>query len=273
MRHKVTVTRLPPSLPTSASLFLDFDGTMVPLAPRPQDVMVPSWVLPTLQALQQKLGGALAVVSGRPLAAIDAYLHPLLLAGAGCHGAEQRDTHGHVQLRVAEPPASVVSCAHALAAQHAGLLVERKTSGLTLHFRLNPSVGAMCRTQLTQALAAVPNAALTWELIDGHEVCELKQRAVSKGTAVRDCLAEAPFAGRLPVFVGDDVTDEDGIHAAQVAGGFGIRVGPGNSQARYRLRDTDAVAAWLTQAAGAHLDRVHRDAQSSCTGSEERSPR
>mgnify|MGYP006335338847 CR=1 FL=1 len=237
----------PPALPSSASLFLDFDGTLVRLAPRPQDVAVAAWVVPTLQSLTQKLEGALAIVSGRPLSAIDAYLHPLVLASAGCHGAERRGLSGRIELRESQPPASVVSCARELAARHVRLLLEAKPSGLALHYRSSPELATLCREQLAQALAESP-AALEWELLDGHCVCELKQRAVSKGGAVRDYLSEAPFAGRVPVFVGDDVTDEDGIRAVQAAGGFGIRVGPGDSQARYRVADSDAVAEWLLHA-------------------------
>jgi trehalose 6-phosphate phosphatase len=239
----------PPGLPAQASLFLDFDGTLVQLAPRPQDVSVAAWVVPTLRSLTQRLDGALAIVSGRPLAAIDEFLQPLVLPGAGCHGAERRNAGGRVELRESVPPAGVVSCARALAARHSGLLAESKPSGIALHFRASPELGPMCRQLLAQALAEAPGAALEWELIDGHCVCELKPRTVSKGSAVRACLAEAPFAGRLPVFVGDDVTDEDGIRAVQAQGGFGIRVGPGDSQARFRLTDTDAVADWLRQAA------------------------
>ena len=115
----------------------------------------------------------------------------------------------------------------------------------------------MCRESLAQALSQAPGAALEWELLDGHCVCELKQRAVSKGAAVLAFLSESNFAGRMPVFVGDDVTDEDGIRAVQAAGGFGVRVGPGQSEARYRLADTDAVATWL-QAAD-HAMRFHHD--------------
>ncbi len=239
----------PPGLPSSASLFLDFDGTLVSLASRPQDVSVAAWVVPTLQSLGHKLQGALAIVSGRPLTAIDAFLHPLLFAAAGGHGVERRSASGQIEVREAPPPTNVVSCARLLATLHDGLLVESKPSGVALHYRLRPELGVLCREQLAQALAASPDAALEWELLDGHFVCELKQRAVSKGGAVRAYLSEAPFVGRLPVFVGDDVTDEDGIRAVQAVGGFGIRVGPGRSEARYRLADTDAVAAWLGRAA------------------------
>jgi trehalose 6-phosphate phosphatase len=84
-----------------------------------------------------------------------------------------------------------------------------------------------------------------WELMHGHCVFELKQRRISKGTALRAFMAEAPFAGRVPIYAGDDVTDEDGIEAAQALGGWGVRVGPGATAARYRLADVDAVARWL----------------------------
>ncbi|MEP6873977.1 MAG: trehalose-phosphatase [Burkholderiales bacterium] len=246
---RLTRPAYPPGLPPSAGLFLDFDGTLVRLAQRPQDVSVSAWVVPTLESLRRGLHGALAIVSGRPLSAIDAFLHPLVLAGAGAHGVERRNLSGLIELHESEPPANVVACAGRLAARHAGLVLESKPSGLALHFRLSPELGDMCRELLAEALAEAHGAALDWELLDGHCVCELKQRAVSKGSAVRAYLAEPPFAGRLPVFVGDDVTDEDGIRAVQAAGGFGIRVGPGQSEARYRLADTDAVAAWLLQAA------------------------
>jgi trehalose 6-phosphate phosphatase len=248
-RMRLTPLSAPPRLAPSAGLFLDFDGTLVPLAQRPQDVLVPSWVRPTLAALQRGLGGALAVVSGRPLSGIDAFLHPLVLAAAGAHGVERRGADGRIERRASAAPHAVVSCAGRLAARHAGLLFEPKPSGFALHFRLAPELGALCREALAEALAQTPGAALEWELLDGHCVCELKQRAVSKGTAVQSYLADPVFADRLPVFVGDDVTDEDGIRTVQAAGGFGIRVGPGPSEARYRLADTDAVAAWLVEAA------------------------
>ena len=253
--------KTPPRLPASAALFVDFDGTLVALAQRPQDVRVPEWVVPTLARLQHQLHGALAIVSGRPLAAIDAYLHPLVFAAAGEHGAERRDATGQLELRRAQPPPDVVACAGTLLARHPGLILEMKQSGFALHFRQHPELGAVCLEALSNALAQVPGAAFDWELLHGHCVYELKQRAVSKGTAVQAYLAERAFAGRLPVFVGDDATDEDGIRAVQAAGGFGIRVGPGASQARYRLTDTDAVAAWLMHAAGESrvpIDKHHR---------------
>ena len=239
----------PPPLSASAALFVDFDGTLAPIAPRPQDVLVPGWVVPGLRLLSDALGGAIAVVSGRPIAQIDAFLRPLALAAAGAHGAERRGTTGSISRVAAEPPQQVVACAAQLAARHKGLIFEPKGSGVSLHYRARPELASTCRDALVAALAAVPGAADAWEWLHGHLVFELKQRAVSKGVAVQAFMAEAPFAGRLPVFVGDDVTDEDGIRAVQALGGFGVRVGAGATEARYRLADTDAVEAWLAPAA------------------------
>jgi trehalose 6-phosphate phosphatase len=242
-------TSEPPALSESAALFLDFDGTLAPIAPRPQDVRVPVWVQPSLHALQARFGGALAIVSGRPLAQLDDFLAPLRLPAAGAHGAEWRSASGRISRQLGEPPATVVHAARVLVAAHVGLILEMKPSGFSLHYRARPELEGECQDALHAALAAAPGASAAWQWLHGHCVFELKQRAVSKGTAVRALLAQPPFAGRQPVFVGDDVTDEDGIAAVQAAGGFGVRVGGGASQARYRLADTDAVGAWLTAAA------------------------
>jgi trehalose 6-phosphate phosphatase len=235
----------PPPLSGAAALFLDFDGTLVPIAARPQDVQVPAWVRPTLHALAARLNGALAIVSGRPIAQLDDFLAPLRPIAAGAHGAEWRDAHGAVRQVAAPPPDSVVRQAHALAARHAGLIFEPKSSGLSLHYRARPELEAECRDALMAALAAIPGASDDWEWLHGHCVFELKQRAVSKGSAVQALLLQPLFAGRQPVFVGDDRTDEDGIAAVQAAGGFGVRVGGGVTRARYRLADPASVGAWL----------------------------
>lgn len=236
----------PPTLATSVALFLDFDGTLVPIAPRPQDVQVPSWVQPALRELSARLDGALAIVSGRPITQLDDFLAPLRLPAAGAHGAELRGASGRIERQFDDPPPTVVHAARVLVSTHAGLILETKPSGFSLHYRARPELEAECRDALFAALAALPEARPVWQWLHGHCVFELKQRSVSKGLAVRALLAQAPFTGRRPVFVGDDVTDEDGIAATQEAGGFGVRVGGGASQARYRLADTDAVGAWLT---------------------------
>src|SRR5580765_6258547 len=182
-----------------------------------------------LQALARQLDGALAIVSGRPLAQLDALLAPLRLPAAGAHGAEWRGASGATTRRLDAPPPPLVQAARALVAAHAGLILETKPAGFALHYRARPELEDTCREALFAALSARPEARAVWQWLDGHCVFELKQRSVSKGLAVRALLAQAPFAGRQPVFVGDDVTDEDGIAAVQAAGGFGVRVGAGAS--------------------------------------------
>ena len=244
----MTISTDPPPLSGAAALFLDFDGTLAPIAARPQDVLVPDWVNPTLQVLAARLNGALAIVSGRPIAQLDAFLHPLRLVTAGAHGAEWRDASGTVHRLAATPPTNIVEAARELAARHAGLLLEPKPSGLSLHYRARPDLGAECRDTLAAALAAAPGASTDWEWMQGQFVLELKQRAVSKGSAVQALMRQPVFAGRQPVFVGDDRTDEDGIAAVQAAGGYGVRVGAGPSHARHRLADPASVGEWLRSA-------------------------
>jgi trehalose 6-phosphate phosphatase len=235
----------PPLLPRGAALFLDFDGTLAPIAPRPQDVHLPSWVVPTLQRLRQALDGALVVVSGRPLADLDLFLAPLRLPAAGVHGVERRLADGRIRVHSGTPPAAVIEAAQGLVAAHRGLLVESKPGGLALHYRLSPELEALCVQTIDAAVAGCPD----WQALRGKCVVEVKQRRVSKGAVVRAFLAEPGFAGRVPVFVGDDATDEDGICEAQAAGGFGVKVGEGASIARHRLGDVQAVSRWLVASA------------------------
>jgi len=238
---------VPPRLPRRSALFLDVDGTLAPIAMRPQDVRLPPWVIPVLRRLQHQLAGALALVSGRPLAALDGLLRPLRLPAAGVHGVERRLADGRVRVHSAELPQAVRQAAQALADQHAGLLLEAKPGGLALHYRAEPALGPRCLAALGEALVGIDG----WELMPGHCVAEVKPRGVSKAAVVAAFMLEQAFADRVPVFVGDDTTDEGGIAAAQAAGGFGVRVGPGASGARHRLPDPDAVGRWLRASADA----------------------
>ncbi len=243
----------PPSLPHSAALFLDFDGTLAPIALTPDAVRVPRGVVPALERLRVELHDAVVIVSGRPLSQIDAFLHPLVLPAAGTHGAERRSAGGTVHTLQAPLPEAIVRLTRDLVQRHPALMLEMKPSGMALHYRACPELEGPCRTFLDRELPLLGALASPWEWMHGHFVYELKQRAVSKGHAVRAFLAEPEFAGRLPIFVGDDVTDEEGIRAVQAAGGFGVRVGPGETTAQYRLANPDAVLAWLQSgASGAH---------------------
>ena len=235
----------PPQLVGDAALFLDFDGTLAPIAPRPHDVQLPSWVVPTLQRLRPALDGALVIVSGRPLAELDVFLAPLRLPAAGVHGVERRLADGRIRVHSGAPPAAVVEAAQGLVAAHRGLLIETKPGGLALHYRLSPELEALCLQRIEGAVSGCPD----WQALRGKCVIEVKQRRVSKGAVVRAFLAEPAFAGRRPVFVGDDATDEDGMREVQAAGGFGVKVGDGASIARHRLADVPAVSRWLIDSA------------------------
>jgi trehalose 6-phosphate phosphatase len=224
-------------LSPACALFLDFDGTLVDIAPEPGAVTVPSTLVPTLGALHGYLGGAVAVVSGRPIAEIDQFLAPLRLATAGIHGAERRSAAGEL-VRIDSLPLQVVeAAAAALAASHPALLVEHKHASLAVHYRRAPHLEAACVEAMQQAVDRSPGLTL----LRGKMVVEAKPGAASKGNAIEAFLLEPPFAGRTPVFIGDDVTDEAGFSTVQRLGGLGVKVGEGPTVASERLADPGAL--------------------------------
>lgn len=239
--HDSGAQGLPPPLAANAALFLDFDGTLVPIAPRPQDVRVPVWVVPVLRQLQERLAGALALVSGRPLSALDRLLRPLRLPAAGVHGVERRLSDGRIHVHAATLPSLARMATEVLARRNPSLLVEPKPGALAVHFRARPELEPHCLLLLRAALVGVED----WEVLRGPCVAEVKPRRVSKGRAVAAFLAEPAFSGHVPVYVGFDGADEDGFAAAQAHGGFGVKVGPGASRAHHRLSDPQAVGHWL----------------------------
>lgn len=228
--------------PSRAALFLDFDGTLAEIAPRPQDVRVPSELLHLLDDLQARLDGALAIITGRPVAEIDHFLAPVRLAVAGVHGAQGRRADGR-DWQIAPPGlAQALASASSLVQAHPELILERKGVALALHYRAAPQLEALCVATLAQVVRDTPGV----ELLRGKCVVELKPSAVSKGRAIEDFMCEPPFARRCPIFIGDDVTDEAGFETVQRLGGDGIKVGTGPSLARHRLADPRAVHRWLT---------------------------
>jgi trehalose 6-phosphate phosphatase len=186
-----------------------------------------------------------AIVSGRPIMGIDRWMAPLELPVAGIHGAERRRADGEVDRMPLAPLHSAVTTAERLAAQHPGLRVERKGLAVALHYRQAPDLEAMCRSAMAQAVADEPSL----HLLHGKKVIEVLPRGVSKGQAIEAFLREPPFAGRHPIFIGDDVTDEDGFAVVQRAGGVSIKVGEGHSVAAYRLGSAAGVRHWLHAAA------------------------
>jgi trehalose 6-phosphate phosphatase len=239
-------------LARSSALFLDFDGTMVDIAPHPHAVHVPEPLIDTLRAVDEFLDGAVAVISGRPIAQIDAYLAPLKLAVAGVHGAERRAGDGRIELLNTHPLDEVEAVARALAAQHTALLVEVKRGSIALHYRQAPELESLCLEQMQRAVQDSPGLTL----LRGKMVVEAKPGGASKGRAIEAFLREPPFAGRGPVFIGDDITDEVGFSTVQRLGGLGIKVGEGTTVAWRRLPDPGALRRELAGAAAAAARRT-----------------
>lgn len=237
--------RLPPISLTDHGLFLDIDGTLLDLAPTPESVVVPEGLVEVLSRLQERLDGALALVSGRALASIDPLFAPLSLTAAGQHGAELR-CHGKAATHLPPLPAlaSVRQQLAALIADLDGVLVEDKGHTIALHYRQNPEAAGILQECLN-TLVADQTQGLA--LLEGKKVYEIKPNATHKGSAVQFFMQAPPFAGRKPVYVGDDRTDEDGFAAAETLGGYAIGVGPryGDSSA-YWLPSPAAVRDWLS---------------------------
>jgi trehalose 6-phosphate phosphatase len=236
-------------LDPTAALFLDFDGTLVDIALRPEAVRVDAVLPARLAAVRARLDGALAVVSGRPIADIDRLLAPLRLTAAGVHGLEVRaDPDGVVA--TAEAATGALAAVRAVLAAAglpgAGVQVEDKRVAVAVHYRNAPERGAMVQALLADVVALNP----ALHLVNGKMVVEVKPRGVDKGTALMNFLARPPFLHRVPVMIGDDVTDEDAFRAALSAGGRAIKVGPGDSLAPERLPDVAAVHALVATLAG-----------------------
>ncbi|WP_207485974.1 trehalose-phosphatase [Arenibaculum pallidiluteum] len=231
------------------ALFLDFDGTLVDLAPRPDAITVPEGLPILLTQLRDLLGGALAVVSGRPIAELDRFLSPAQLAAAGQHGLERRDADGRHRVAPVDQRAlaAIAASMDGLAARHPGVRVERKSLSVALHYREAPAATEAAR-QLAEELGRAHASA--FQVQAGKMVFELKPRGADKGAAVAAFMAESPFAGRRPVFAGDDLTDEYGFAAATAAAGIAIQVGRREPNgAGWNAQDPQAFRGWLEKLA------------------------
>ncbi|MBX3622816.1 MAG: trehalose-phosphatase [Rhizobacter sp.] len=236
-------------LTADCALFLDFDGTLVEIAAEPQSVQPAADLPEVLAGLNQRLNGALAVVSGRPIAEIDEQLQPLRLCVAGVHGAERRAADGYVRRMPVGLLDEAVALVAALCAQHPALRMERKPGAVALHYRQAPELEALCLATVEEAVQRSQGMAL----IRGKMVVEMKPGRATKGAAVRAYMDTAPFRSRRPWFFGDDVTDESAFEVVQAMGGVAVRVGEGETLATHRLPDPGAVLQWL-QAALARLE-------------------
>lgn len=232
------------------ALFLDLDGTLIDIALEPDDARTPPGLVPTIDRLHRALGGALAIISGRPIAVIDALLAPLRLPAAGVHGAELRmcgaaswqPLAGHLDAETIEKIARRAGCIP-------GIRVEMKRFAVAVHYR----TANIARGDIEDMLAPIISGRPELELRSGRKVVEILPTFVSKASALASFMREAPFKGRRPVMIGDDTTDEGAIGIARSMEGRGYRVaGEHFPLAESEFTGARHVRSWLA----AWLDRL-----------------
>lgn len=229
--------------PAQFALFLDFDGTLVAIADHPDAVCLDPATRQALAKLDKQLAGALAIITGREIAAVDRFLDPLRLSVAGVHGLTRRDAQGRLHQPVVQGGfiAAVEQTTEALRQKHPALLLEHKHGAVALHYRSHPELEQSCIELMERAVNGLPGV----ELKRGKMVVEAKAIGGNKGAAIADYLNEQPFRGRTAVFAGDDVTDEDAFVAVNARNGISIKVGPGETHATHRVRGTAEFLTWL----------------------------
>jgi trehalose 6-phosphate phosphatase len=230
--------------PRDTALFLDVDGTLLHIAETPYSVTIERSTLDLLARVHRATAGGLALITGRRISDIDHLFAPLALPVAGQHGFERRDVAGRVH-RHAQPVPQLAASRSRLATfayDHPGVLIEDKELTLAAHYRLAPEAEGKLAA-LAAALAAESGGALAVQR--GKMVFELRPAGKDKGTAIAEFMGEAPFRGRTPVFIGDDLTDEYGFSIVNGRGGVSVKVGEGPTEARLRVSGVDAVRAWL----------------------------
>jgi len=242
---KGTPPPAPFAAPDRLALLLDFDGTLVEIAPRPDAIAVPADLPDRLARLHRRLSGALAVVSGRAVSDLRTYLPDFPGDILGSHGAEHAAAGS--EPRILAPTDGLADLRKAItvyAKGHPDLLVEDKTHSVVLHYRAAPDM-AHDVSAFMEALAGRHPA---FAVQPAKMAVELRPAGADKGSAVARLLETRPFAGRLPVYAGDDTTDEAAMQVAQERGGAGIKIGPGDSVATYRLHGPADLYDWLDKA-------------------------
>jgi trehalose 6-phosphate phosphatase len=240
----------PPSLDDACALFLDVDGTLIAFSEQPDQVRLLPDVREAIDRISDRLLGAVALVSGRPLAQLDALFAPLQLPAAGLHGHELR-SDAQARIAIPEDTSGFLHTLHQRAAhmaqRHPGVLVEDKGVSVALHWRSVPQAGASVLAFAHAQMPELPG----YRLQPGDHVVEFLPEGSDKGSALEQLMREPAFAGRRPVFVGDDLTDEFGFAAANRLDGWSVLVGHrAGTQAHYALPDITAVHAWLHDNAG-----------------------
>ena len=223
-----------------AALLLDMDGTLIDLAPTPDSVVVEPGLRETLMTLRDALGGALAIVTGRPIETVDRLFGAAPGAVAGEHGGAIRHApDGPIErVDLPTPPAAWLDAADKLASRYPGALLERKARGFALHYRQAPEARDIFQAAMRDFVTENP----AFELHPAHMLWELRPVGADKGGAVRALMQRPPFAGRLPIFIGDDGTDEDGMQESRLQNGAGYRVDAA-------FTDPAGVRSWLSRSA------------------------
>lgn len=227
----------------STALFLDFDGTLVEITDRPDAISLAEETRSAVDTIARHAGGALAIVTGREIATIDAFVSPLRLPIAGVHGFARRDAAGRMQVHEVDE-ALLGRAADELAALcqiHSGLFIERKSGSVALHYRARPELAHMCAEMMEQVFGKTDGYCVT----RGKMVIEARPKGADKGSAILAFMAEPPFLGRVPLVAGDDLTDEDAFAAVNRVGGISIKIGEGPTVASLRVPTTSEFVAWL----------------------------
>lgn len=238
----MTVLTIPPPLTGDVALFLDFDGTLVPLQDDPDSVHLSGHQMSCLQAISDRLLQAMAIVSGRDIRDLSRRV-PESLWRAGSHGLEICAPGDRMFQEPSSAPASLIVSLQGVVSAHPGARLELKGEVLALHYRHCPHQEAPILSLMTEIMRAYPG----YKVQSGKLVAEAKPVRANKGSAIETFLSISPFKGRVPVMLGDDKTDEDAMKVVSRLGGWSVKVGEGESLAQYRLRDTRDVWKWLSE--------------------------
>jgi trehalose 6-phosphate phosphatase len=236
-----------PALPrdTAIALYLDIDGTLLEHEPHPEGATCDPPLRQMLRATTQRLDGALALVTGRSVAMVDRLFAPLGLPVAGLYGLEHRMS-ANAAIETAHEPADLAAVAEALESRFGtveGVYFERKGPVLAVHTRAAPQIFPEVRAAAKEALARLPAG---YRIVAGNAGLEFLPLDALKSAAIRRFAESVPFAGRMPVFIGDDVSDESGFDYVNANNGVSIRVRPaGPTAARHTLPDVAAVRRWI----------------------------
>jgi trehalose 6-phosphate phosphatase len=235
-----------PAASAPVSLFLDVDGTLLDIADSPDDVVTPAGLLEALAKTERKLDGALALISGRSVEDLDRLFAPLRLRASGVHGAQARFDPKAPAVRspgAIELPTSLWTALKEAVRPFPGAFVENKRFSFAVHYRLAPHAEEALREAITQLVKADWQSPI--EVMDAHCAIELKAPGHDKGRVIATFLSDPPFAGRTPIFVGDDTTDEPGFAVVSAHGGFAYSVGRRRVGALGAFERPAEVRDWL----------------------------